>query len=78
VADTPTITFFATLPPIQTAIALDGNGDGARVKLDLPASDCGAALLLQHHGAGKLLKVTIEVVNKSEDDKRNEPNSTYY
>ena len=64
------ITFMASLPPIQSAISLDGNGDGARIKLDLPASDCGAALLLQHHGAGKLLKVTIEVVERIQSDER--------
>jgi hypothetical protein len=72
------IAFFASLPPIQSAITLDGNGDGARIKLDIPASDVGAALLLQHHGAGQLLRVTIEVVNKSEDDKRKEHKQTYY
>jgi hypothetical protein len=58
--ETQRITFMASLPPIQSAITLDGNGDGARIKLDIPASDAGAALLLQHHGAGKTLRVTIE------------------
>lgn len=65
-----TISFFASLPPIQSAITLDGNGDGARIKLDIPASDVGAALLLQHHGAGQLLKVTIQVVGQKQSDKR--------
>jgi hypothetical protein len=64
---TDTITFRASLPPIQTAISLDGNGDGARIKLDIPAVDTGAALLLQHHGAGRLLKVTIEIVESGND-----------
>jgi len=59
--DEPTrITFAASLPPITSAISLDGNGDGARMKLDVPASDVGAMLLLQHHGAGRVLRVTIE------------------
>jgi len=55
-------TFAASLPPIQSAITFDGMGDGARIKLDLPRSESGAAVLLQQNGAGKLLKVTVEVV----------------
>lgn len=55
-------TFNASLPPIQSAITFDGMGDGARIKLDLPRTESGAAVLLQQKGAGKLLKVTIEVV----------------
>ena len=54
------ITFVASLPPIQSAINLDGNGDGGRVKMDVPASDVGALLLLQHHFSGKAFSVTIE------------------
>jgi len=55
------ITFTASLPPIQSAITLDGNGDGARIKLDVPRSDVGAALLLQHEYAGKKsFRVTVE------------------
>lgn len=55
-------TFNASLPPIQSAITFDGLGDGARIKLDLPRTESGAAVLLQQKGAGKLLKVTIEVL----------------
>ena len=57
-----TFTFVASLPAIQSAIAFDGLGDGARIKLDLPRTESGAAVLLQQKGAGKLLKVTIEVL----------------
>jgi hypothetical protein len=57
------ITFAASLPDILSAISLSGVSDsGARIKLDVPASDVGAVVLLQQKGAGKLLKVTIEVV----------------
>jgi hypothetical protein len=56
------ITFVASLPPIQSAINLDGNGDGGRVKMDVPASDVGALLLLQHHFSGKAFRVTIEAI----------------
>ena len=54
------ITFRASLPPIQSAISLDGNGDGARIKLDVPACDVGAILLLQHDYAGMVFRVTVE------------------
>jgi hypothetical protein len=76
---TEAITFVASLPPIQSAITLDGMGDGARIKLDIPRSDVGAALLLQHHGAGRALKVTIEIIDLGiEDGKRNGHKETYY
>jgi len=53
------ITFIASLPPIQSAINLDGQGDGARIKLDIPRSDVEAILKLQGL-AGMCFKVTIE------------------
>lgn len=54
-----TIIFNASLPPIQSAISLDGNGDGARVKLDIPRSDIEAVLVLQGLSE-QSFKVTIE------------------
>lgn len=54
-----TVTFTASLPPIQSAISMDGNGDGARIKLDIPRSDAGAVLLLQHYFSGQAFEVTI-------------------
>lgn len=60
-SDAPrSIAFVASLPPIQSAITMDGNGDGARIKLDIPASDVGAVLLLQHHFSGVAFEVTIK------------------
>lgn len=57
------IQFFATLPDILSAVSLSGVRDsGARIKLDIPASDVGAAVLLQQLGAGRLLKISIEIV----------------
>lgn len=68
-ADAPrSITFTASLPPIQSAISMDGYGDGARIKLDIPAVDAGAVLLLQHYFAGKSFQVTIELVENEVDD----------
>ena len=54
------IKFVASLPPIQSAISLDGNGDGARIKLDIPRSDIQSVLELQKH-AGQLLRVSVFV-----------------
>lgn len=53
------ITFLASLPPIQSAISLDGQGDGARCKLDVPRSDIEAVLKLQGL-AGQVFRVTVE------------------
>ena len=53
------IEFTASLPPIQSAILLDGQGDGARIKLDIPRSDIEAILKLQGL-AGESFKVIIE------------------
>ena len=52
------IVFSASLPPIQSAITLDGQGDGGRIKLDVPRTDTQALIKLQGL-AGKLLKVTV-------------------
>ncbi|MHC4646789.1 MAG: hypothetical protein ACYTBJ_14925 [Planctomycetota bacterium] len=56
------IVFMASLPPTLGAISFDGRGDGARLRLDIPRSDTGAMTLLSQVGAGKMLKVTIEVI----------------
>ena len=55
------ITFSASLPPLQSAISLDGQGDGARIKLDIPRSDVMAAITLQGW-AERELEVTIRPV----------------
>lgn len=57
--DKKNITFMASLPAIQSAILLDGNGDGARIKLDVPRTDIPAILELQRL-SGMVFKVTIE------------------
>ena len=65
------IKFLATLPDILSAVSLSGVKDsGARIKLDVPASEVGAVVLLQQTGAGRLLKISIEVVeNKQRKNK---------
>ena len=59
------ITFTASLPPIQSAISMDGRGDGARIKIDVPATDVGAILLLQHYFSGKAFTVTVSANDDS-------------
>ena len=53
------IKFKATLPPIKSAILLDGQGDGGQVKLEVPRSDVLALIALQTM-AGKVLTVTVK------------------
>ena len=53
------IEFEASLPAIQSAITLDGMGDGGRVKLDISRAYVEALLQLQQL-AEKSFKVTIE------------------
>lgn len=51
--------FLASFPPIQSAIKVDGAGNGMRVQLDIPESEMGEALkLLMWREC--VLKVVIE------------------
>lgn len=55
------IEFMASLPPIQSAINIDGQGDGARIKLDIPASEMEQVIKIQKL-TGKAFKVTLEEI----------------
>ena len=57
------IEFIASLPPIQSAINIDGQGNGARIKLDIPASELNKVIELQGY-IGMSFKVTIEGVDE--------------
>ncbi|HHW13487.1 MAG TPA: hypothetical protein GXX28_00965 [Firmicutes bacterium] len=52
--------FRASLPAIQSAVSVSGNGDGARVKLDIPESDLAEAMKLMLL-RGVAFTVTVEV-----------------
>lgn len=54
------VTFSASLPAIQSAISISGNGDGARLKLDIPNSDADVIPLIQMFFAGVPFSVTFE------------------
>ena len=58
------IEFIASLPPIQSAINIDGTGNGARIKLDIPASEMLAVVQIQLM-VGKAFKVTIEEIEEN-------------
>ena len=62
------IKFIATLPPIQSAIQIDGQGDGGRIKLDISRQYVDAIINLQKL-AGKRLNVQIEENPDDEDFK---------
>lgn len=53
------ITFVASLPAIASALNISGNGDGARIKLDVPGTDLPQVLKLTLM-TGQAFKVTIE------------------
>ncbi len=53
------ITFLASLPPIASAIMVDGTGDSMTVKLQIPLNKCPQALRLNLM-TQKILKVTVQ------------------
>ncbi len=57
--------FMASLPPIQSAIKIDGSEGNARIQLDIPASEAPEIAQIPPYCAGKMLKVTIEVEDSS-------------
>ena len=54
------ISFIASLPSIQSAILISGDGNGAKIKLEVPQSEISEVLKLASL-YGKCFKVTIEV-----------------
>jgi hypothetical protein len=54
--------FYAYLPPIQTAIKITGNGDGARVQFDIPEMGMAGFIPVLGMRNQKLL-ITVETVD---------------
>jgi len=54
--------FVASLPAIQSAIKIDGNGDGARIQMEVPGSELEAIIKLQIL-CGKAFRVTIKEID---------------
>ncbi len=57
------IEFAASLPEIQSAVSI--GGDGARLKIDVPESDLAAVMKLAAYGRGKVWTVTVEIEEES-------------
>lgn len=57
------IEFIASLPPIQSAITLDGMGDGGRVKLDVSRPYVDALIKLQGL-AGQSIRVIVQALDE--------------
>lgn len=64
-SDLDKATFRASFPPIQSAIKIYGNEEGARIQFEIPESDMVEAtkLLLMR---GMALRVTVEPLPKDE------------
>ena len=61
--DIKKIEFVASLSPIATAISISGLGDGAVLRLEIPASELYSIVQLQLL-AGKIFKVTISDISE--------------
>ncbi len=55
------IEFQASLPPIQSAVKIDGSEGNARVQLDVPASEMPELIKVPAYCSGKIFRVIIEV-----------------
>jgi hypothetical protein len=53
------ITMIASLPPIQSAVNLDGQEGNARVKLDIPQSELPQVIKLMLY-RGQVFRITVE------------------
>ena len=69
------IEFIAALPPITSAIQINGMGDGALVKLEIGASEIYSIVQLQLL-AGKYFKVTIEPIENNQNVKQTKTNKS--
>jgi hypothetical protein len=61
------ITFNATIPALQSAITISGNGDGARIKLDVSENEMNEVVRLLSL-RGQLLRVTVELDSDASPD----------
>lgn len=53
------IIMIASLPPIQSAVNLDGQEGNARVKLDIPQSELPQVIKLMLY-RGQVFRITVE------------------
>lgn len=67
--DSGAITFLASMPPIQSAVKVSGNGDGMRIQLDIPETEVPNAVDLLAM-RGKVLRVMVEVEEQESKPKQ--------
>jgi hypothetical protein len=60
IPDMEPIQLYASIPPIQSAIKVGGDGSG-RIQFDVPTTEMAQLLRLVAFAPGKLLRLTIEV-----------------
>ena len=60
-----TISFVASLPPIQSAISVSGDHQGARIKLDIPETHADVVPLIQLYLSGRPFVVHIDLEEQS-------------
>jgi len=63
------IEFYAYLPPIQSAIMVDGTGDNLQVKLNIPLKVSPDGIRLAGM-TGRKLKVTVEEVEEPKQEQQ--------
>lgn len=63
------ITFLASLPPIVSAIMVDGTGDSMTIKLQIPLKKCPQALRMNLM-TQKVLRVTIQEEKQKQEVKQ--------
>ena len=64
--------FYAFLPPIQTAIKIAGNGDGARVQFDIPETSMAGFIPVLGMREQRLL-ITVETLTELDDAIKKSP-----
>ena len=66
---TDPVTFLATFKPIQSAVRLDGQGDGGELVLTFDRSQMAEVLRAWAEYAGKVMRVTCEHARHSRGQK---------
>lgn len=56
------VSFIASIDTGMNAISFDGQGDGGRVRLVIPAVEVGAMILVQRFFTGKSFRVILEQI----------------
>ena len=67
---TDPVTFLATFKPIQSAVRLDGQGDGGELVLTFDKKQMAEVLRAWALYAGKLMQVTCEAEDGRRESKR--------